>query len=198
MLLLLLTVLCACAPRGDRTTIFVAGEAVNPGKLTAAEIEAKVAVVPRGDRLSFQAPPIESITDIDLRDEGRALGLELGTVERVRVGYLFGVLERPTGTLRHYLLFQSNFIEGHDRYAAVALRDGTTLEFGLSRVPDPCVPNCFPTIEALIVDLPDALLRAQAANGLQLDITLDTGDVIHIGGSPAYVQGYLAAVDAHR
>ena len=190
--------LAACAPRGEQTQVFLGGTAVNPRALTAAEVAAQVQVVTGDARVSFQAPQIETITGIDLRAEGKAIGLPLGTVERVRVAYLFGVRERADGTLRHYLLFQSNFIEGHDRYAAVALRDGTPLAFTVSRVPDPCVPNCFPVIEALVVDLPDALLRAQAAAGLQLDVTLDTAQVVHLGGSPAYVQGYLEAVDAPR
>lgn len=196
-LLVPLLVLAGCGA-GDRTQVMLAGTPVDPRAVTAADVQREVQVVPRGDRISFQAPPIETIRDIDLREAGKEMGLKLGTVQRIRFGYLFGVLDRPSGELRHYLLFQSNFIEGHDRYVNVALRDGTPLPFTVSRVPDPCVPNCFPVIEALVVDMPDAVLRVQATSGFELDVTLDTAQVIRLAGSGAYVSGYLAAIDAER
>ena len=67
----------------------------------------------------------------------------------------------------------------------------------LTRTPDPCIPNCFPVIEALIVDLPDATLRSLVPGGLRLLISIDTGQVIQIGGSGVYLDGYLQAVDAY-
>jgi|SRR5262245_57143453 len=74
----------------------------------------------------------------------------------------------------------------------------TALQFTVSRVPDPCVPNCLPPIEALIVAVPDDVLRAYQSSGLPLNITLTNGETIAFAGIPPYVQGYLQAVDRYR
>ena len=190
--------LAACTPQPPPLQTTLGGRAVNMQTLTAAEVASAVQVTPRGQQVFFQAPPLQTSKLIDLRDAGREMGLSLGNVERVRFGYLFGVLDRPSGAIRHHVLFQSNFVEGTHRYTGVALQDGTALRFTVSRAPDPCVPPCYPVIEALIAEIPDATLRAQAATGLPLFISLDSGQTIQTGGSPAYVEGYLQAVDAYR
>lgn len=195
--IVLALLLPACAPRTPESQVTLGGVPVDPSTLTAAEVASQVRVTPRGNQVFFQAPPIQSTQIIDLSAAGKQLGIKLGDVEQIRFGYLFGVLDLPSGRLQHYLLFQSNFIEGHDRYQAVSLTDGTPLRFTVTRTPDPCIPNCFPVIEALIVDLPDPTLRALAPTGLQLLISIDTGQVIQIVGSGAYVNGYLQAVDAY-
>jgi hypothetical protein len=187
---------CATGKPAPQTT--VGGEPVNLQELTAAEVASAVQITPRGDDVVFQAPPIQTSKLIDLHSAGQDMGVSLGTVERVRFGYLFGVLNRQTGALQHYVLFQSNFVTSNDRYASVKLADGRALPFTVRRAPDPCVPNCFPVVEALIVSLPDDVLRANQATGLPLTITLDNGYAITTKGAPAYVQGYLQAVDAYR
>jgi len=60
------------------------------------------------------------------------------------------------------------------------------------------VPNCLPPIEALIVAVPDDVLRAYQSSGLPLNITLTNGETIAFAGIPPYVQGYLQAVDRYR
>jgi hypothetical protein len=96
------------------------------------------------------------------------------------------------------VLFESNFVTGNNRYTSVSLPGGPPLQFTVSRAPDPCVPNCFPVVESLIVSVPPDVLRANQTTGLPLTITLDSGDAITFKGVPAYVQGYLQAVDAYR
>jgi hypothetical protein len=198
VLVLLVLLLAACGPKTPTTQTLVGGQAVDLPELTPAEVAAGVVVTPRGSDVFFQAPPIQTSKLIDLHRYGQEMGLALGKVERVRFGYLFGVLNRSTGALASYLLFQSNFVEGSHRYASVTLSDGTPLQFTVRRAEDPCVPNCYPVIEALIVTIPDATLRAQQPLGLPLNITLDNGQVIQIKGSPAYVAGYLQAVDQYQ
>lgn len=197
-LLLLALALAACGGRPPATQTLLAGHTVNLQELTPAEVAAQVAITARGDEVYFQAPPIQTSKLVDLRSYGKTMGLSLGEVSRVRFGYLFGVLDRRSGALRHSLLFQSNFVTGDHRYAGVRLADGTPLNFTVRRAEDPCVPNCYPVIEALIVTIPDALLRAQQPTGLPLLISLSDGQVLHTTGAPAYVAGYLEAVDQYR
>ncbi|MGH7790595.1 MAG: hypothetical protein ACRERC_27285 [Candidatus Binatia bacterium] len=192
-----LLLLAACAPKPPAAQTYIGGQPIDPQELTAAEVARAVRISPRGVDVFFQAPPIQATKVIDLRRAGQEIGVNLGEVERVRYGYLFGVLNRANGEMKHYLLFQSNFVEGHDRYAAVNLPDGRPLTFSLSRAQDPCVPNCFPVLEALIVALPPDVVRAGAATGLPLTITLTDGETIATRGIPAYVQGYLQAVDSY-
>jgi len=194
--LCLLLAACAAKPAERQTTI--GGQAVDLAELTAADVAAEVRITPRPKDIFFQAPPIQATKRINLHSVGKQMGISLGTVERVRFGYLFGTRDRASGALRHYVLFQSNFIEGNDRYASVTLADGSPLQFSVERAPDPCVPNCYPVIEALIVSVPDATLRAQQVTGLPLLITLDSGEVIHTLGLPAYVGGYLQAVNGYQ
>lgn len=191
----LLAIACASKAPAPQTTL--GGVPVDTSTLTAADIARQVKVTPRGHQVLFQAPPIQSTQIVDLSAAGKQLGIKLGDVEQIRFGYLFGVLDLPSGATQHYLLFQSNFIEGHDRYKAVTLADGTPLRFTVTRTPDPCIPNCFPVIEALIVELPDAILRARVPTGLRLLIAIDTGQVVQVGGSGVYLAGYLQAVDGY-
>lgn len=185
-----------CSPRDSQT--YVGGQPINLHELTAGEVAREVRITPRGDDVFFQAPPIQTSKIIDLHSAGKELGLTLGKVERLRFGYLFGVLNRPTGTMKHYVLFESNFVTGTNRYASVTPPDGQSLPFSISRAPDPCIPNCFPVMEALIVTIPEPVLRANLTTGLPLTITLDNGEHISTTGAPAYVQGYVQAVDAYR
>ncbi len=190
--------LIGCGLRKPAAQSYVGGQPVDLDELTAAEVERGVRITPRQADVFFQAPTIETSKLIDLRRVGKEIGVKLGDVQRVRVGYLSGTVERATGATMHYLLFQSNFVTGNDRYKSVNLADGQELQFTVARAEDPCVPNCFPIVEALIVIIPDPVLRANTVSGLPLTITLSTGDSITMQGLPAYVQGYLQAVDAYR
>jgi hypothetical protein len=190
--------LSACSSAHPESQTYLAGQPVDLHELTPEEVARAVAITSRGDDVFFQAPPIQTSKIVDLHRAGKEMGISLGKVERVRFGYLFGVLNRQTSAIKHYVLFQSNFITGSDRYTAVSLPGGHPLPFTVSRAEDPCVPNCFPVVEALIVSIPDDVLRANQATGLPLTITLDSGDTITLTGAPAYVQGYLQAVDAYR
>jgi hypothetical protein len=192
------TLAASCTPKPPPLQTALGGQPIDLQELTPAVVAHEVQVVPRGQQIFFQAPPIQTTKVVDLRRAGEEMGISLGKVERVRFGYLFGVLDRPSGALRSYVLFQSNFIEGTGRYAAVSTSAGMPLEFTVSRALDPCVPNCFPVIEALIVTLPDPVLRAAATNGLGLAITLSDGQVIRTQAVPAYVAGYLQAVDGYQ
>jgi hypothetical protein len=196
--LFLCLLLAGCTAKAPERQTMIGGQAVDLQELTPADVAREVRITPRANDVYFQAPPIQTTKLIDLRRAGKEMGLSLGTVERVRIGYLFGTRARASGALTHYVLFQSNFVEGDDRYAGVTLADGTPLRFTVSRAPDPCVPNCYPVIEALIISVPDATLRAQQTTGLPLLITLDGGQVIHTVGLPAYVIGYLQAVDGYE
>jgi hypothetical protein len=190
--------LAGCAARPPASQTFIAGQAVNLQELTAADVARQVQITPRGDDVFFQAPTIQTNKLIDLHSAGQEMGISLGNVERVRMGYLFGVLNRVSGAMRHHVLFQSNFITGDHRYSGVYLPDGRPLQFTVSRAQDPCVPNCFPVVEALIVTVPEDVLRADQPGGLSFSIALDTGETVTIRGLPAYVQGYLQAVDQYR
>ncbi len=196
-LLVVAILIAGCGAKTPPTQMLLGGQPVELPELTAAEVAAGVAVTPRGDDIFFQAPTIQTSKLIDLHSYGKEVGVALGKIERVRFGYLFGVLNRRSGALASYLLFQSNFVEGDHRYASVALSDGTPLQFTVRRAEDPCVPNCYPVIEALIVTIPDATLRAQQPLGLPIVITLDDGQVIRTNGAPAYVAGYLQVVDGY-
>lgn len=187
-----------CSSNRPTSPVALAGRPVDLQELTAAQVASAVQITPRGDDVLFQAPPIQTSKLIDLHRAGEEMGITLGTVERVRFGYLFGVLNRSTGTMKDYALFQSNLITGNDRYTSVSMPGGRPLEFTVARAPDPCVPPCFPAVEALIVSLPADVLRGSQAGGLTLTVTLDTGDTITVKSIPAYVQGYLQAVDAYR
>lgn len=187
-----------CSSSTPESQVSLAGRPVDLQELTADEVARDVQITPRGDSVFFQAPPIQTTKLIDLHRAGEELGISLGTVERMRLGYLFSVLNRATGEMKNYVLFQSNFVTGEHRYTSVSLPDRHPLQFTVARAPDPCVPNCFPIVEALIVSIPDDVLRGSQAGGLTLTITLDTGDAITVKGIPAYVQGYLQAVDTYR
>ncbi len=190
-------VAAGCAPTRPKSQTMLGGREVDLQELTAGDVARAVQIMPRAADVVFQAPPIQTTKVIDLR-AGEETGISLGPAERVRFGYLFGVLDRASGVRKDYLLFQSNFVIGSDRYASVSLADGQPLQFTVSRAPDPCVPNCFPVIEALIVSLPDRVLRDNVSNGLALRIVLTSGEAITLKGVPAYVQGYLQAIDAYR
>jgi len=189
--------LTACSAKPPESQTYLAGRPIDLQELTAQDVARAVQITPRGDDVFFQAPPIQKNKLIDLRSAGKEIGISLGDVERVRYGYLFGVLHRPSNAIEHHVLFQSNFVVGNDRYASVSLPDGRPLQFMVARAPDPCVPNCFPVIEALIVAVPDDVLRASQTAGLPLTISLTDGEVINFDGLPAYVQGYLQAVDSY-
>ncbi len=196
--ILSLLVLLGCGAGKPASQAYLGGQAIDLAQLTPAEVAREVRIIPREQDVVFQAPTVQTNKLIDLRSAGKQIGLALGDVERVRLGYLSGVLDRRSGSLTHYLLFQSNFVLGNEQYGAVNLADGRPLQFTVARAPDPCVPNCFPVVEALIVSIPDPTLRANAGTGLPLTITLNSGDVISFKGLPAYVQGYLLAVDGYR
>ncbi len=187
-----------CGLRKPAAQSFIGGQPVDLDELTAAEVARAVRVTPRENDIFFQAPTIQTTKLIDLRSVGKEIGVSLGDVQRVRIGYLSGTVQRGTGATTHYLLFQTNFVTGSDRYQAVNLADGQPLKFTVARAEDPCVPNCFPVVEALIVVVPDQVLRANSVSGLPLTITLTTGDSITFQGLPAYVQGYLQVVDSYR
>lgn len=188
----------ACSAGKPESQAYFGGQPVDLRDLTADEVARAVQITPRGDDILFQAPPVQISKMIDLQQAGKEMGINLGDVERVRYGYLFGVRHRPTGMTTHYILFQSHFVTGSDRYTSVSVPGGQPLHFTVSRPEDPCVPNCFPLIEALIVEIPEDVLRANQASGLPLTITLDNGETIKTKGMPPYVQGYLQAVDAYH
>jgi len=127
---------------------------------------------------------------------GPAVGRNVGTTNVGRQGFLFGVRKRGQ-PVANYAAFQSNLIEGTGRYAAVTLTDGTPLPIRTTRSnPARCEPDCLLVFETVVVEIPDAVLRAVPAEGLVIDYRLDNGTVTRATAPAAYVRGYLQAIDS--
>jgi hypothetical protein len=133
---------------------------------------------------------------VDLIHGGPTIGANLGTVKFGRQGFLFGV-RKGTHPVVSYAAFQSNLIEGTGRYAAVTLADGTPLPIRTTKSNQAhCEPDCLLVFETVVVEIPDAVLRATPADGLVIDYHLDNGTITRVTAPSAYIRGYLQAVDA--
>jgi hypothetical protein len=170
-------------------------QTIDPGRLTSAEVTPAVKVATRGDDTIYRAPTLSSYKEVDLTHGGPALG-NMGIVKLGRQGFLFGV-RRGKQPVKSYAAFQSDLVEGKGRYIAVTLADGTALPIRTTKSNMArCEPDCLLVFETVVVELPDAVLRAVPADGLVIDYRLDDGTVTRATAPAAYVKGYLQAIDA--
>ena len=170
---------------------------IAPETLTVQLVRQAVIITPREHDIVYRGPTIGVSEVVDLGAKGEALGLKGGKGQHIRLGFLFGVRDRASGKVQHFVSFQSSAVEGMDRFASVHLADGRPLRFTIaaSKV-DPCIPPCFLVFETLIAAVPEADLRSVPDSGLPMFITLDNGFTLPIRAPAVYVRGYLAAVDA--
>ena len=165
--------------------------------LDAAQVAQAVSVTRREDRVIYRAPRLSATREVDLARGGPVVGANLGEVSLGQSGFLFGVRARGAGTVQHFAVYQSDFVEGENRFASVTLADGSRPSFRtVASDRRGCEPHCYLTFEALVIELPDAVLRSVSDAGLPLTITLDKGTRIDVTIPAAYVRGYLQAVDA--
>jgi len=186
-----------CAPRAHTTP--PAGKTTDAAELTASEVAQAVEVTSRDGSVIYRAPRLSSARPVDVRRGGPVVGQNLGVVALGQSGFLFGIRSSSTGQVSHHAAFQSDFVNGTNRFRAVTLPDGTTPKFRV--VPSDqkhCQPTCSLVFETLVVDLPEASLRSAITSGLTLSITLDNGTLIKATAPASYVEGYLSAVDARR
>jgi len=194
----LLAALAGCSTNGREQTL-LAGHPVDTAAISAAQVEGDTRVLERGEFVVYQGPVLSLVRHVDLRRGGPVMGSGLGQVDVARSGYLFAERRVDGSEIAYFVAFQWDLVGGENRYAKVALADGTELRFRTATArPDPCVPNCLPISQTVIADLPEAALRAAATSGLQLTMTLDNGHSFPVGAPAAYVTGFLAAVDAQR
>ena len=165
--------------------------------LTAAQVAQAVTVTHRDGNVVYRAPRLSATREVDLR-RGPVVGANLGQIELGQSGFLFGVRTAGSNTVKHFAAFQSDFIEGKNRFASVTLADGSRPSFRtVSSDRRQCEPpDCYMTFETLLVDLPDAVLRSAPDAGVPVTITLDNGNRIDVTIPAAYVRGYLQAIDA--
>ena len=170
---------------------------IDPGRLAPGDVTAEVKVVTRGEDTIYRAPTLSSYKEVDLTRGGPALG-NMGVVKLGRQGFLFGV-RRSKQPVKSYVAFQSDLVEGKGRYIAVTLADGTPLPIRTTKSNQArCEPDCMLLFETVVVEIPDAVLRAAPADGLVIDYRLDDGTVTRATAPAAYVRGYLQAIDAAR
>jgi hypothetical protein len=172
-------------------------DGVEVRELTAAQVAQAVSVSHREGSVIYRAPRLSATREVDLRRGGPAIGGNLGQVSLGQSGFLFGVRARGSSALQHFAAYQSDFVEGENRFASVTLADGSHPSF--RTVPSDrrrCEPDCYLTFEALVIELPDAVLRSAPDAGVPMAITLDNGKRIDVNIPAAYVRGYLQAVDA--
>jgi hypothetical protein len=165
--------------------------------LTAAQVAQAVTVTHRDGDVVYRAPRLSATRQVDVQRGGPVLGANLGAVELGQSGFLFGVRAAGSKAVKHFAAFQSDFVEGANRFASVTLADGSRPSFRtVPSDPRRCEPNCYLTFETLIVELPDAVLRSAPDAGVPVTIVLDNGKRIDVTIPAAYVRGYLQAVDA--
>jgi hypothetical protein len=179
-------------------TVRLGGQTIDPDTLTAAEVARETSVTTRGEDTIYRAPTLSSYREVEIGRGGPTLGANMGMVHVGRQGFLFGV-GRGRQPVASYVAFQSNLVEGTGRYVAVTLVDGTSLPIRTTRSNQArCEPDCLLVFETVVVEVPDAVLRATPGEGLLLDYRLDNGTVTRATVPAAYVRGYLQAVAAAR
>jgi len=179
-------------------TVRLGEHTIDPDTLTAAEVARETSVTRRGEDTIYRAPTLSSYRDVELRRGGPTLGANMGTAKVGRQGFLFGV-SRGNQPVASYVAFQSNLVEGTGRYVAVTLVDGTPLPIRTTKSNQArCEPDCLLVFETVVVEVPEAVLRATPGEGLLIDYRLDNGTVTRATVPAAYVRGYLQAVAAAR
>jgi hypothetical protein len=188
--------LAACSETTQRT-LQVGSETATADTLTASAVAAQVEVIPRVEDILYRAPTLRVGRAVNVARSGPVAGANLGTTNLGRSGFLLGLRQRDTGTLRHFAGYQSDFVEGTDRYRSVKDSAGNELKFSVATAnQDACPGGCKLTFQTLMIDVPDSLLRSVSDAGLTLTITLDNGHQLPITAPAAYVRGYLQVVDA--
>jgi hypothetical protein len=194
-----IALLLGCAaersPEVRSPEVHMDGRAVST--LAAAQVAQAVSVNRSDDRIIYRAPLLSSTREVDLRRGGPVLGSNLGEVSLGQSSFLYGVRTHGSTAVQHFAVYGSDLIEGKNRFASVTLADGSRPSFRtVASDRRGCEPNCYATSEALVIALPDAVLRSVPEAGLPVAITLDNGRRIDVTIPAAYVRGYLQAVDA--
>jgi hypothetical protein len=201
-LLALALLLTACAQRSPSPAtpsgnVSMGGEPIQLATLTPAEVAAKVQVTDRAKDVVVRAPTLSVTNTTDLRGSVPGVGVNIGRVTLGRFGFLFGVKSKHDATVRSFAVFQSDFVEGKNRFAKARLGDGTNIPFKVAASNrGQCKEDCYLVFESIVLDLPDAALRHVTDDGLKLVLTLDNGYEIPVQVPAAYVRGYLQALDA--
>ncbi len=193
-----LAVACTRTPKVPQPPATRTAAAPAPAAPTAsaAQIADQVQVVVRERDIVYRAPTLSSVSPVTGQFGGPVLGSGFEGVEAGRFGFLVGIRNKQTNAVRTMALFQSDFVAGKGRYAAVTLADGTSLPFHVASTNrGRCKQDCVLVYEAIEVDLPDAALRNVPADGLALRIRLDNGYEFTVRAPADYVRGYLMAVD---
>lgn len=190
----LLLSLAACSQTTERT-LRVGSETTTASALTASAVAAQVEVLTRDRDILYRAPTLRVGRAVNIGRSGPVVGANLGTTDLGQSGFLLGVQHRDTGMLHHFAGYNSDFIEGKDRFKLVRAADGQALTFSLATAEqDPCPGGCKLTFQTLMIEVPDALLRNVPDAGLTFTITLDNGHEFPITAPAAYVRGYLQAI----
>jgi hypothetical protein len=165
--------------------------------LTASQVAERVRVVVRERDIVYRAPNLSSSASLDLHRGGPAFGSGFQAVDVGQLGFLVGVRDKKTKAIRHVGFFQSDFVEGTDRYESIALAaDGRELRFRVASTNrGGCQQDCLLVYEAIEVELPDDALRKVSDDGLAFRVRLDNGHEFTVRAPAAYVRGYLTAVD---
>jgi hypothetical protein len=187
--------LAGCGGAPERQ-VRLGGQTIDPGHLAPADVAREVTVTTRADDTIYRAPTLSSYSEVDVTRGGPVVGRNLGSGKVGRQGFLFGV-RKGNGPVTSYAAFQSNLVEGTGRYVAVTLGDGTPLPIRTTKAGRTrCEPDCLLVFETVVVEMPDAALRAVPVDGLVIDYRLDNGNVTRATVPAAYVRGYLQAVDS--
>ena len=111
LVLALLSAACGSTPPSREVRL--ASRAVSPRDLTSDEVARAVVVTRRPQDIIVRGPTMQVTDRVRLVVDGN----DLGTVQQARAGFLFGVRRYDTATAQHFLSFQSDIIEGTNRFA---------------------------------------------------------------------------------
>jgi hypothetical protein len=191
----LLLSLAGCA-QTTQHTVQVGSQVTTVEALTPAAVAAQVEIIERERDIIYRAPTARVGRTVMVGRSGPVAGANLGATELGRSGFLLGVRQRDTGVVHHFAGYHSDFVEGTNRYRSVKGPDGE-LKFSLASADqDGCPGGCKLTFQTLMIEVPDALMRAVTDAGLTFTVTLDNGHELPITAPAAYIRGYLQAIDA--
>jgi len=193
--------LVACGIDRPKGEMQLGGHPVDVEAMTAAEVQQAVVVVDDEDgSRRYRAPTLRLVRSMDLTGGGGpVVPSRMGVVEVARAGYLIGKRAPGGETVRHFFVYRSDFVRGENRYAGITLVDGTTLSFRTTQSSSDVSEDMpLPSIQSVVAEVPADALRAAAADGLTVVLTLDNGHEIRARAPAPYVQGYLDAVGADR
>ena len=113
-----LVLLAACTQTTQRT-LLVGSETTTTDALTPSAIAAQVEIIPRVDDIIYRAPTLRVGRAVNVARSGPVAGANLGTTNLGQSGFLLGIRQRASGALHHFAGYQSDFIEGTNRFQSV-------------------------------------------------------------------------------